>query len=214
MNPNDNDPGRSYNVRGTMLVIAIASLSILVLLVALIFIYVRCVLCRRARRRTALGQRGLAHDPRTGLDPTIIISLPTFVFKQGQMTRTIECAVCLNNLEDGEMTRFLPNCEHNFHVACIDTWLSTNTTCPVCRTAVEPMKVVLEPAAAMPESTRPVNDESTKKQPRIWERYLYHHQGKVHLRKCFSRDHLQRVDTGLEDYTERGNNGWFLHTFS
>lgn len=163
MDPNDNDPGRSYNVRGTMLVISIVSLSIVVLLVALIFIYVRCLLCRQARRTAALRQLGLAHDPRTGLDPTIIISLPTFVFKQDQMTRTIECAVCLSNLEDGEMTRFLPNCEHSFHVVCIDTWLSTNTTCPVCRTAAEPMKVVLEPAAATPQTTLPLDDESTQK---------------------------------------------------
>ncbi|KAK1388854.1 E3 ubiquitin-protein ligase ATL41 [Heracleum sosnowskyi] len=163
MDPNDNGPGRSYNLRGKMLVIVIVSLSTVVLLVTLIFIYVRCVLCCQARRRTALGRLGLTHEPKTGLDPTIIISLPTFVFKQDQMALTIECAVCLNNLEDGEMTRCLPNCEHNFHVDCIDTWLSTNTTCPICRTAAEPIKVVLEPAAATPETALPLDDDSAEK---------------------------------------------------
>ncbi|CAI5491106.1 unnamed protein product [Closterium sp. Naga37s-1] len=46
-------------------------------------------------------------------------------------------SVCLSNLHEGELIRILPPCEHRFHVACIDHWLATKTTCPVCRTDLQ-----------------------------------------------------------------------------
>ncbi|CAI5471906.1 unnamed protein product [Closterium sp. Yama58-4] len=45
-----------------------------------------------------------------------------------------ECTVCLSDFNEGELIRFLWPCEHQFHVTCIDHWLATKTTCPVCRT--------------------------------------------------------------------------------
>jgi E3 ubiquitin-protein ligase ATL41 len=56
----------------------------------------------------------------------------------------VECAVCLSIVEDEEMMRLLPNCNHSFHVGCIDKWLASHSTCPICRTKVEPR---LEPEA-------------------------------------------------------------------
>jgi len=43
------------------------------------------------------------------------------------------CAVCLENIEIGEWYKKLPTCEHCFHAECIDQWLSTRATCPICR---------------------------------------------------------------------------------
>ncbi|DBA74447.1 TPA: hypothetical protein ACH3X1_011194 [Trebouxia sp. C0004] len=43
------------------------------------------------------------------------------------------CAVCLGDYEMGEMIRQLPDCHHHFHMDCIDQWLATHTTCPMCR---------------------------------------------------------------------------------
>lgn len=34
------------------------------------------------------------------------------------------------------MGRKLPKCEHVFHMECIDMWLHSHATCPVCRAAV------------------------------------------------------------------------------
>ncbi|CAI5496916.1 unnamed protein product [Closterium sp. Naga37s-1] len=45
--------------------------------------------------------------------------------------------VCLSDFNEGELIRFLRPCEHQFHVACIDHWLATKTTCPVCRTDLQ-----------------------------------------------------------------------------
>jgi len=46
------------------------------------------------------------------------------------------CPVCLLSLEDGDMCRALPHCEHFFHQECIDKWLSSANSCPVCRSPV------------------------------------------------------------------------------
>ncbi|KAG9140697.1 hypothetical protein Leryth_006891 [Lithospermum erythrorhizon] len=32
--------------------------------------------------------------------------------------------------------RLLPTCSHAFHMNCIDTWLLSNSTCPLCRAAL------------------------------------------------------------------------------
>ena len=48
------------------------------------------------------------------------------------------CAVCLGDYEDGEMIRQLPDCHHHFHQDCIDQWLATHTTCPMCRRSLLP----------------------------------------------------------------------------
>jgi hypothetical protein len=41
--------------------------------------------------------------------------------------------VCIEAFENGELLRTLPTCEHSFHKACIDEWLTAHTTCPNCR---------------------------------------------------------------------------------
>ncbi|GJN11011.1 hypothetical protein PR202_ga29169 [Eleusine coracana subsp. coracana] len=44
-----------------------------------------------------------------------------------------DCAVCITELAVGETARVLPRCGHAFHVACVDTWLNSHFTCPLCR---------------------------------------------------------------------------------
>jgi len=45
----------------------------------------------------------------------------------------VGCAVCLENIEIGAWYKKLPGCDHCFHASCIDLWLSTRATCPICR---------------------------------------------------------------------------------
>ncbi|KAK3222696.1 hypothetical protein Dsin_009721 [Dipteronia sinensis] len=45
----------------------------------------------------------------------------------------VECAVCLNRIEEEEEIREL-RCDHLFHRACLDRWVGyKHVTCPLCR---------------------------------------------------------------------------------
>jgi hypothetical protein len=48
------------------------------------------------------------------------------------------CAVCLEDFEEGEELRTMPECLHSFHVPCIDMWLNSHTSCPICRASAAP----------------------------------------------------------------------------
>ncbi|KAK8716316.1 hypothetical protein V6N13_043631 [Hibiscus sabdariffa] len=43
------------------------------------------------------------------------------------------CVICLSEFAAGECLRILPKCNHGFHTLCIDTWLSSHSSCPTCR---------------------------------------------------------------------------------
>ncbi|KAK1302151.1 E3 ubiquitin-protein ligase ATL6 [Acorus calamus] len=77
-----------------------------------------------------------------GLESEVLESFPTFLYSDVKGLKlgkgTLECAICINEFEDDETLRLLPKCDHVFHPECIDTWLSTHTTCPVCRSNLVP----------------------------------------------------------------------------
>ncbi|EFJ07779.1 hypothetical protein SELMODRAFT_39820, partial [Selaginella moellendorffii] len=49
-----------------------------------------------------------------------------------------KCSVCLCEFKaiTGEEVRLLPWCNHFFHPDCIDLWLVSHKSCPVCRGSV------------------------------------------------------------------------------
>jgi hypothetical protein len=61
-----------------------------------------------------------------------------------------ECAICLAEFASGDEVRVLPPCGHGFHVACVDVWLLSSSTCPSCRRA---LVVVAAPPPAEPPAT-------------------------------------------------------------
>ena len=48
---------------------------------------------------------------------------------------TDECTICLLNYN--EETKKATECHHIFHQECIDRWLQTNNSCPLCRTCLQ-----------------------------------------------------------------------------
>ncbi|KAJ3686295.1 hypothetical protein LUZ61_015459 [Rhynchospora tenuis] len=79
---------------------------------------------------------------RHGLSPSAIAEIPTIRYQRdiqhshGTSGGWAQCAICLSFLEEGEMARQLPECKHLFHVECIDKWLNSHATCPLCRSSV------------------------------------------------------------------------------
>ncbi|KAJ0765931.1 putative transcription factor C2H2 family [Helianthus annuus] len=70
----------------------------------------------------------------SGLDPSFIEKLPVFEYKHIMGTKyPFDCAVCLCEFAPHDMLRLIPVCSHAFHTHCIDTWLLSNSTCPLCR---------------------------------------------------------------------------------
>ncbi|TMX02923.1 hypothetical protein EJD97_019243 [Solanum chilense] len=107
------------------------------------------------RRRTAAATRGL--------EDSVIETFPTFTYvevKDHHIGKgALECAVCLNEFEDDEMLRLIPKCDHVFHPECIDAWLKSHVTCPVCRADLTP-----KPDEPMPVQTPEVNRELGQEQ--------------------------------------------------
>jgi len=54
---------------------------------------------------------------------------------------TDSCCICREPFTEGTVIRKLNRCSHKFHISCIDTWLQTNTTCPLCRGSVRPLLI-------------------------------------------------------------------------
>ncbi|KAG6715967.1 hypothetical protein I3842_04G024200 [Carya illinoinensis] len=72
------------------------------------------------------------HD--SGLDQAFIDALPVFHYKEiVGLKEQFDCAVCLCEFSEKDKLRLLPMCSHAFHINCIDTWLLSNSTCPLCR---------------------------------------------------------------------------------
>jgi len=42
------------------------------------------------------------------------------------------CSICYENMNFKELFRTLPCC-HSFHTNCIDNWIISNSTCPICK---------------------------------------------------------------------------------
>ncbi|GAA0150883.1 hypothetical protein LIER_43122 [Lithospermum erythrorhizon] len=93
-------------------------------------------------QRASLASSSMSRDD--------IEKLPSFRYKddiiitnikEERMMRNIgnpkECAVCLENLKEGDKCRLLPFCKHSFHADCVDVWLLKSTRCPICRTSAE-----------------------------------------------------------------------------
>lgn len=48
-------------------------------------------------------------------------------------TQDDNCAICQDEIEEGQEMRSINHCRHLFHKHCIDTWFQTNVRCPSCR---------------------------------------------------------------------------------
>lgn len=75
--------------------------------------------------RSLVSPRGLSGDS--------LNKLPHHMVLKGMKAEDTFCAICLQDIEVGEVARSLPRCDHTFHLICVDKWLVKNDSCPICR---------------------------------------------------------------------------------
>ncbi|OEL36141.1 hypothetical protein BAE44_0002841 [Dichanthelium oligosanthes] len=87
----------------------------------------------------------------------LIASLPLFTMASALAAlpkSSPDCAVCLSPFTPDAELRLLPACRHAFHADCVDAWLRTTPSCPLCRAAVSlphpPLPTAAPAAAAGP----------------------------------------------------------------
>ncbi|KAM0923561.1 hypothetical protein ACQ4PT_005439 [Festuca glaucescens] len=124
----------------------VAVLTIVFFVCGLLHLLARHLLRLRRQRRAARedaesvtafqGQlQQLFHLHDAGVDQAFIDALPVFLYHSvlGGGKDPFDCAVCLCEFEAEDQLRLLPKCSHAFHLECIDTWLLSHSTCPLCR---------------------------------------------------------------------------------
>uniref|UniRef100_UPI00358DFCD9 RING finger protein 44-like isoform X2 n=1 Tax=Myxine glutinosa TaxID=7769 RepID=UPI00358DFCD9 len=68
-----------------------------------------------------------------GLSKQDVDQLPSYRYNpENQQSEQSLCVVCMFDFEARQLLRLLP-CSHEFHAKCVDKWLRTNRTCPICR---------------------------------------------------------------------------------
>ncbi|KAK2972386.1 hypothetical protein RJ640_014444 [Escallonia rubra] len=119
-------------------VLAVASFFVITVIIYAIFFAVKCPPNPFRRRQRSSGEPHLELTAKT----THVESVSSSVkFEKDENGRELhcgagECPVCLSAFVAGEELRRLNKCEHAFHAPCINAWLSSHSTCPVCRAAV------------------------------------------------------------------------------
>lgn len=137
----------NFQIHGQTLFYLFILFSI-ILLVTLLLLYARWYFRFRYAHHAHYPHSHTSHSaqPRTavchGLDPAIIKSMPIILHQSSSVGREdeMECCICLGVFEDGDKVKVLPKCDHRFHSDCVDRWLSTQSSCPLCRLSfrVEP----------------------------------------------------------------------------
>ncbi|XP_026446716.1 RING-H2 finger protein ATL7-like [Papaver somniferum] len=85
------------------------------------------------------GSDSVPRVSESGLNKEFREMLPIIIFNESFSVRDTQCSVCLADYQADDKLQQMPSCAHTFHMECIDHWLSTHTTCPLCRLSLAPV---------------------------------------------------------------------------
>ncbi|XP_028782514.1 putative RING-H2 finger protein ATL69 [Neltuma alba] len=149
---------------GTSLGYGIAiAVSILVLISTIMLASYACVRMkangRSHNRRISSNSSGnnISDEPVVvvlGLDKPTIEGYPKIVLGESRRLPRPNggpCAICLGEYVKNDTVRCVPECNHCFHVGCLDEWLRLSATCPLCRSSPAPSPVPTPVATPLSE---------------------------------------------------------------
>ncbi|XP_024533179.1 RING-H2 finger protein ATL72-like [Selaginella moellendorffii] len=90
-----------------------------------------------------------------------------------------ECMICLSDFRNGQMVRILPHCSHGFHRKCIEQWLHSHTSCPICRNALLVPGSPEKTTAAVPHQHRRHHHQPEQQQSGAHHHHHHHHQSQL-----------------------------------
>lgn len=102
----------------------------IILLIIFLFFYARWF-CRYLPNPRAAAND--SHAPQ-GVDANMYLGLPVVLYGVLKKEKSVvECCICIGSFEEQDKVKVLPVCGHCFHSECVDKWLSTQSSCPICR---------------------------------------------------------------------------------
>ncbi|KAL3523996.1 hypothetical protein ACH5RR_016830 [Cinchona calisaya] len=128
----------NFQIRGRTLFFVVL-LVCLILFVTLIYFYCRWACQGVPRAPLRLFGHAPPPPPPQGLDQSAIGNLPIILHRRPSPTNSnaeAECAICLGIFQEGEKVKVLPDCRHFYHSECVDEWLRTQSSCPLCRASL------------------------------------------------------------------------------
>lgn len=176
---------------------------ILVLLFIMFYLRRRRIRSLNSRVRAQFLAGALFSPPHDqGLSKSFRQRLPVFPYDESYAASTeyTQCAVCLDEYEVGEKIQQLPGCGHAFHAGCIDEWLASNFTCPICRMCVLQVadgKLYMSDFST-PPSVSAAGGDSSNTESRRWEERILSEAQDNHIRRDGSRGSSSNdIDTSL-----------------
>ncbi|KAI3751272.1 hypothetical protein L2E82_22320 [Cichorium intybus] len=138
----------NFQIHGRTLLYIVVLFSIILLITVIFFIYARCVV--RSNSSSAHNPTNFSISLNSpplsrpqGLDAATINSIPITIYHRSPAdlsslatNDSSECSICLGVFEEGEKVKVLQSCCHCYHCECVDKWLITHSSCPMCRTTV------------------------------------------------------------------------------
>ncbi|KAH7859769.1 hypothetical protein Vadar_005262 [Vaccinium darrowii] len=157
-------PNISNSNNGNSIMVILIIVIILAFLVMgfLSSVYIRaCAESENSRRAAAAASAAAARRRlKRGLEPEVIQSFPIFLYSDVKDLKIgkggeLECAVCIAEFENDDTLRLLPKCDHVFHPECIDAWLASHSTCPLCRADLTPSQDELRKVTESTQTSDP-----------------------------------------------------------
>nr|GEY52494.1 hypothetical protein [Tanacetum cinerariifolium]GEY52495.1 hypothetical protein [Tanacetum cinerariifolium] len=162
VSPHHNTQHTSPSSSTSSVIIVMIVISSAIILTATIYFTIRYISRRTSNdvvsANVNLNNEHVPHDSHHVTEVTNtnndVDSLPLFTFSSltGDMMTSGDCAVCLSKFESEDQLRLLPLCCHAFHAFCIDAWLKSNFTCPLCRSNVNPTEADISRATGASRS--------------------------------------------------------------